>query len=48
MYTETKKALPVDIAVCAAAITDFKPESYETKKIKKDSLNLNFKRNIDI
>ena len=48
MYAETKKALPVDIAVCAAAITDFKPEKYETKKIKKDNLNLNFKRNIDI
>jgi len=48
MYTETKKTLPVDIAVCAAAITDFKPEKYETKKIKKDTLNLNFKRNIDI
>ena len=48
MYAETKKILPVDIAVCAAAITDFKPEKYETKKIKKDSLNLNFKRNIDI
>jgi len=48
MYAETKKALPVDIAVCTAAITDFKPEKYETKKIKKDSLNINFKRNIDI
>ena len=48
MYEETKKALPVDIAVCAAAITDFKPEKYKEKKIKKDSLNLNFKRNIDI
>jgi len=48
MYAETKKALPVDIAVCAAAITDFKPEKYETKKIKKNSLNINFKRNIDI
>jgi len=48
MYKETKKMLPVDIAVCAAAITDFKPEKYETKKIKKDTLNLNFKRNIDI
>ena len=48
MYAETKKALPVDIAVCTAAITDFKPEKYETKKIKKDSLNLNFKKNIDI
>jgi phosphopantothenoylcysteine decarboxylase/phosphopantothenate--cysteine ligase len=48
MYIETKKALPVDIAVCAAAITDFKPEKYEKEKIKKDSLNLNFKRNVDI
>jgi len=36
MYAETKKTLPVDIAVCTAAITDFKPEKYETKKIKKD------------
>jgi len=48
MYAETKKALPVDIAVCAAAITDFRPEKYETKKIKKDNLNINFRRNIDI
>ena len=48
MYIETKKVLPVDIAVCTAAITDFKPTKYETKKIKKDNLNLNFKRNIDI
>ena len=48
MYAETKKVLPVDIAVCTAAITDFKPKKYETKKIKKDSLNLSFKRNIDI
>jgi len=48
MYVETKKALPVDIAACAAAITDFRPEKYETKKIKKDNLNINFKKNIDI
>ena len=48
MYIETKKALPVDIAVCTAAVTDFKPTKYETKKIKKDKLNLNFKRNVDI
>jgi len=48
MFIETKKVLPVDIAVCAAAITDFKPEKYETKKIKKDSLSLNLKRNTDI
>tara|TARA_B100001123_G_scaffold246967_1_gene275922 strand:+ start:170 stop:1153 length:984 start_codon:yes stop_codon:yes gene_type:complete len=48
MYDETKKVLPVDIAVCAAAVTDFKPTKYEIKKIKKNNLNLNFKRNIDI
>ena len=48
MYAETKKALPVDIAVCAAAVTDFKPDKYEEEKIKKNTLNLNFKRNIDI
>ena len=48
MYMETKKVLPVDIAVCAAAITDFKPEKYEKQKIKKEFLNLNLKRNIDI
>ena len=48
MYAAAKKTLPVDIAVCVAAITDFKPEKYETEKIKKDNLNLNFKRNIDI
>jgi len=48
MYLETKKALPVDIAVCSAAITDFKPEKYEKKKIKKEILSLNFKRSIDI
>ena len=48
MYRETKKALPVDIAVCAAAITDFKPEKYETEKIKENNINLNLKRNIDI
>ncbi|MDC0059746.1 bifunctional phosphopantothenoylcysteine decarboxylase/phosphopantothenate--cysteine ligase CoaBC [Pelagibacteraceae bacterium] len=48
MYDQTKKTLPVDIAVCAAAVTDFKPEKYETKKIKKNDLNLNLRRNIDI
>ena len=48
MYLETKKALPVNIAICAAAVTDFKPEKYETKKIKKKELNLNFRKNLDI
>ena len=48
MYMETKKALPVNIAVCTAAVTDFIPEKCETKKIKKNEINLNLKRNIDI
>jgi len=48
MYIETKKTLPVDIAVCAAAVTDFKSDKYEPKKIKKNTLSLNLKRNIDI
>ena len=38
----------MDIAVCVAAISDFKPEKYEKNKIKKDKLNLNLKRNVDI
>ena len=48
MYEETAKVLPVDIAVCTAAVTDFKPDKYEDKKIKKESLNINLNRNIDI
>ena len=48
MFDETKKILPVDIAVCAAAVSDFKPEKYEKNKIKKDTINLNLKRNVDI
>ena len=48
MYKQVKKTLPVDIAVCTAAITDFKPDKYEKEKIKKNKINLNFKRNIDI
>ena len=48
MYSATEEALPVDIAVCVAAVTDYKPEFYENKKIKKNNLNLNFKKNKDI
>ena len=48
MYIEAKKALPVDIAVCTAAVTDFKPSIYERQKIKKNNITLNLKRNIDI
>tara|TARA_Y100000590_G_scaffold378783_1_gene445998 strand:+ start:727 stop:1929 length:1203 start_codon:yes stop_codon:yes gene_type:complete len=48
MYEETKKSLPVDIAVCTAAVTDFKPEKFEVKKIKQKNLSLNLKKNVDI
>jgi len=51
MYKATKKTLPVDIAVCSAAVCDFKPEKYEItkiKKIEKEILNINLKKNIDI
>ena len=48
MYEATKKALPVDIAVCTAAVTDFKPINKNKHKIKKNDLNLDFERNIDI
>ncbi len=35
MMNEVKKSLPVDIAVCAAAISDFKPINKSMHKIKK-------------
>ena len=49
MYNETKKSLPADIVVCAAAVSDFKITNYNKKKIKKNQkLNLNLTENIDI
>ena len=51
MLNEVKKILPVDLAVCAAAVTDFKPTEKKTNKIKKDNMNLkkiNFVKNSDI
>ena len=49
MYEETKKNLPVDIAVCAAAVGDFKISNYQKNKIKKDDINsLEFEKNKDI
>ena len=41
MMDEVKKSLPVDIAVCAAAVSDFKPISKSRNKIKKNTLNIN-------
>jgi len=51
MLNEVKKTLPVDIAVCAAAVTDFKVNEKSKKKIKKDKLDfksINFIRSNDI
>ena len=40
MMNEVKKSLPVDIAVCAAAVSDFKPINKSKNKIKKNSVDL--------
>ena len=51
MLSEVKKSLPVDIAVCAAAVVDFKPIKKSKNKIKKENTNLesiNFIKNNDI
>ncbi len=40
MLTEVKKSLPVDVAVCAAAVSDFKPSKKNKSKIKKNQVNL--------
>lgn len=50
MLNACQNLLPVDIAVCAAAIVDFNPE-YKNEKIKKDELfeyNLKLNKNIDV
>ena len=51
MLNEVKKTLPVDLAVCTAAVVDFKPAEKSKNKIKKDKLNfksINFIKNNDI
>ena len=40
MMNEVKKSLPVDIAVCAAAVADFKPINKNKNKIKKNTPNI--------
>ncbi len=42
MLEKVKKLLPVDIAICAAAVTDYKPKNFSKKKIKKDKDKFNF------
>ena len=34
MMSEVKKSLPVDVAICAAAVSDFKPINRSKNKIK--------------
>ena len=41
MMNEVKKSLPVDIAVCAAAVSDFKPINKSKSKIKKNNTKFN-------
>ena len=51
MLNEVKKSLPVDIAVCVAAVSDLKPAEKKKSKIKKENMNLksiNFIKNNDI
>ena len=51
MMIAVQKLLPVDIAVCAAAVADFKPKNINTQKIKKDKKNynvLNLEKNKDV
>ncbi len=51
MFEAVKKCLPVDIAICAAAVADFKPIKKNKIKIKKDNIKLKsieLERNRDI
>ena len=49
MFDQVKKLLPVDIAVCTAAVSDFKVKEFSKKKIKKNKLNfIKLEKNIDI
>ena len=51
MFEAVKKSLPVDIAVCAAAVADFKPVYKSRSKLKKDNSRLKsfeLQKNIDI
>ncbi len=51
MMHEVKKSLPVDIAVCAAAVSDFRPKNKSINKIKKNFSSLKsieLEKNLDI
>ena len=46
MMNTVKKLLPVDIAVCAAAVSDFRPKKFDKNKIKKKN-NKNFELELE-
>ena len=51
MLAAVKKTLPVDIAICVAAVADWKPKHIQKEKIKKHSeatLNITLEKNPDI
>ena len=51
MMNEVQKSLPVDVAVCAAAVSDFKPKIKKINKIKKSIYDFNsiqLEKNFDI
>ena len=51
MMNAVQKLLPVDIAICAAAVSDFKPKNKRKQKIKKEEKNftsLDLEKNRDI
>jgi len=51
MMDKVKSTLPVDIAICAAAVADFKPIKKNDEKIKKKDNNFNsikLQKNVDI
>ncbi len=49
MFRETQKNLPVDVAIFAAAVADFKVTNKKNEKIKKkDELALKLEQNVDI
>jgi len=49
MFAATQKNLPVDVAIFSAAVSDFKVKNKSQTKIKKkETLNLNLEKNVDI
>ncbi len=49
MFAATQNNLPVDVAIFSAAVSDFKVKNKSLNKIKKkEALNLNLEKNVDI